>query len=231
MNDEIKTHLSCLMDGELKRDSARFLLRRLSSDDQLRGIWSRYHLIRDCLQTADHGVAGEDLASRVRSALADAPASTAARPSRQAPGWLKPLAGAAIAATVAGMGVFALDGRISPAPEGAELAATEAQAAFTSPPSAIVGPARGNGVPVSASRPLPANSLNGMTSDNRINQYLLRHNQLSGKPGFVALVPIVATASNDRPAEDDNRDETRNETRNETTRTTTVETPVSGGTP
>ncbi|HET6906225.1 MAG TPA: sigma-E factor negative regulatory protein [Rhodanobacteraceae bacterium] len=41
--------LSALMDGELGAEPARFLLRRMEHDPELARTWSRWHLIRACL--------------------------------------------------------------------------------------------------------------------------------------------------------------------------------------
>jgi len=42
-------HLSALMDGELGAEPARFLLRRMEHEPELARTWSRWHLIRACL--------------------------------------------------------------------------------------------------------------------------------------------------------------------------------------
>ena len=60
--------LSCLMDGELSDDQARFLIRRLSSDPALRSTWARWHQARDT--AAGLPVGGvENLAATVTQAL------------------------------------------------------------------------------------------------------------------------------------------------------------------
>jgi len=48
MNTEIKEQLSALMDGEVQRDAARFVLRAVDSDPVLAADWSRFHIARDC---------------------------------------------------------------------------------------------------------------------------------------------------------------------------------------
>lgn len=49
-SDEIREHLSALMDGALSRDETRFLLRRVDADGELAGTWSRYQLIHSVLK-------------------------------------------------------------------------------------------------------------------------------------------------------------------------------------
>ena len=90
MNKDSLEHLSCLMDGEIERDTSRFLVRRLGSDEQLRGTWDRYHLIRDCLRHADGGMAHNSLSARVSDAIAGEQIETG-QPGRFSTGsWLKP---------------------------------------------------------------------------------------------------------------------------------------------
>ena len=50
MNTDPREHISCLMDGEISRETGRFLVRRLGADEALCATWARYHLVRDCLR-------------------------------------------------------------------------------------------------------------------------------------------------------------------------------------
>jgi sigma-E factor negative regulatory protein RseA len=180
-------HLSSLMDGEIERDTGKFLVRRLGVDEQMRATWDRYHLIRDCLRHADDGVAATSLTDRVSLALSDEPADTAA-PGRSwsAGRWLRPVAGVAVAASVALMAVWTVSSPVGQAPgaDSPATAAAEPAQPFTSP-----------NLVVSAPQSRPAN-LSGMddTGHRRMNSYLLRHYQVAGSKsgrGFVSFVPIV----------------------------------------
>lgn len=184
MNTESREHLSCLMDGEVSRETGRFLVRRLGSDADLCATWARYHLVRDCLRHHEGSLAGDQLYSRVRKAIDD----EAAPKSRQAFArrWLKPAAGAAIAASVALVAVLAVGpARQNALPTADHLSERGDTPAFTSPQS-LTPP------PVSQQA-----SLSGAPArDSRMSAYLLRHYQAagqSGNSGFVALVPIVVT--------------------------------------
>ena len=101
MSTESREHLSCLMDGEINRETGRFLVRRLGADRELCATWARYHLVRDCLRNQDGGLAGNGLSGRVRRAIEDHQAPTSA--ARRARDWLRPAAGLAVAASVAGL--------------------------------------------------------------------------------------------------------------------------------
>jgi len=181
MNDESREHISSLMDGEISRETARFLVRRLGADAELCATWARYHLVRDCLRYQEGGLASGDLSLRVQQALAqeDQPATASAR----FPRWIRPLAGVAVAASVALMAVIAVGpaGQPDESPA-AGLAAEVPAASFTAPQGLA---------------PIPMTqvaSFNGGVQDDRMGSYLLRHYQAtgaSGSRGFVTAVPIV----------------------------------------
>ena len=121
MNKESREHLSCFMDGEISRETGRFLVRRLGADSELREIWARYHLVRDCLRHQEGGLVGDnldiDLCGRVQQALAGE--KPQAVPGRFAAslfkgGWLKPVAGMAMAASVALIAIMTVGSAPSP---------------------------------------------------------------------------------------------------------------------
>ena len=180
MSQESHEHLSSLMDGEISRETGRFLVRRLGSDEELCGTWARYHLVRDCLRHPEGGLVNEDLCSRVQRALDDEPAAVARPVARS---WLKPVAGMAVAASVALVAVLA----VSPGGpgQGTEPASPAVAQPFTSPQGLAPAP---------ASRQV---SLSGQSAgDTKMNAYLLRHYQATGATGgrgFVTFVPIVTT--------------------------------------
>jgi len=185
MSTESREHLSSLMDGEINRETGRFLVRRLGADVSLRQTWARYHLIRDCLRDQDGHFSQADLTVRVREALmTEPPVRHGRRPGKH---WIKPLTGAALAASVALMAVLVVSqgGRdITPAASG--LPDSAAVESFASPNIGSIP---------QASRPV---NLSGRSPQNnsRMNSYLLRHYQVtgdSGGKGFVSFVPIVVT--------------------------------------
>lgn len=185
MTNETREHLSCLMDGESSRDTSRFLVRRLSADSELRATWARYHLMRDCLRHKEGGLAAQDFCSRVNRALkneaAPHPGGTVSRR------WLKSLTGVAAAASVALMALVAVSPGSRDAGEVQEaLVESEPLKSFVSPQSLVPGPASRQ---ASYSGAMPGH-------DSRMNSYLLRHYQASGRAdgrGFVSFVPIVVT--------------------------------------
>ena len=196
MSNESREHLSCFMDGEISKETSRFLVRRLGADGELRDTWARYHLVRDCLRYQEGGLRGVDLCGRVQQALENETLQTA--PSRIASGWsaskwtkagwLKPAAGMAVAASVALMAIMTVGPGQSPVstPAG-ELAGSPQTESFVSPNNVLAGSPRSQQVSV----------LGGSGNSNRkMNSYLLRHYQVTGSTGgkgFVTFVPIVVT--------------------------------------
>jgi sigma-E factor negative regulatory protein RseA len=182
MNTESREHISCLMDGEVSRETGRFLVRRLGADEELCATWARYHLVRDCLRHQEGGLAGENLADRIRHAIAhEAPSAS---PTVNVRRWLKPAVGMAVAASVALMAIVAVGPGSRPAAvPGSEVAGVAEAPAFRSPQS--LTPA-----PLSQQASLFGES----AGDSRMNALLLRHYQATGATGgkgFVAYVPIV----------------------------------------
>ncbi|HET6563906.1 MAG TPA: sigma-E factor negative regulatory protein [Xanthomonadales bacterium] len=192
MNTESNTqdpqeNLSSFMDGEVDKSAGSFLVRRLANDTSLRATWDRYHMIRDCLRQQDAHLVHTDLCSRVRQVIDLEDQQQPAGSRHMA--WVKPLAGAAIAASVALVAILTVGPGQQPGPDAApQSVATAVQA------ESFVSPNIGGIIP--ASQPVNLSG-NRASEDEKAKAYLLRHYQLTGDgsgQGFVALVPIVATS-------------------------------------
>jgi len=185
MTKESLEHLSSLMDGELPREAGLFLTRRLFSDDAMCEKWERYHLIRDCIRQPGSKQVVTGLSIKLSASLdaEEAPTVSLWRHHR----WLKPVSGLAIAASVAMVAIMVTAPQPDPVPGEASTAmAIPASKPFISPNTLAVTPAS------QAVSYAPAQQANA----NRLNAYLLRHNQMArtaGRQGFVSFVPIVAT--------------------------------------
>lgn len=185
MSKESLEHLSSLMDGELSREAGLFLTRRLFNDEAMCEKWERYHLIRDCIRQPGSKQVVTGLSIKLNETLKaeDAPGVSAWRTQR----WLKPVSGLAIAASVAMMAIMVTAPQQVQGPGDAGTAAgAPANKPFVSPNTIAVTP------PSQAVSYSPSQQVNY----NRLNAYLLRHNQMArtaGRQGFVSFVPIVAT--------------------------------------
>lgn len=181
MNKDSLEHLSSLMDGELSHETSLFVAKRMGSDDALGKTWSRYHLVRECLRRPGGKWALAGLALNLDGIEADVARPEPARAG--APRWLRAVSGFAIAASVAVVSVMvALPPTVD---ENGETAT--ANEPFTSPNPL-------SAVPVSQ----PASySGSARAANQRLNTYLIRHNQVAGaagRQGFVSFMPIVTAA-------------------------------------
>jgi sigma-E factor negative regulatory protein RseA len=176
MTESNRENLSCLMDGELDRDAQVFLLRRLAGDPDMTATWRRYHLVRSCMHA--EMASGQCIAERVSEAIAneDVPTRESALPS-----WMRPVAGAAIAAGVA---LFAIVGINSILLQQGQPDSVVEQPGFVSQPTSLDRTFSQQAVPVGFNEVSPADR-------QRINTYVLRHNQAVGGSGFISYVPIV----------------------------------------
>ena len=180
MSKESLEHLSSLMDGELSRETSLFMTRRLSTDEALCATWERYHLIRDCIRQPGSKQLVTGLYTRVSASLEaeDTPAVPRWTKNR----WLKPVSGLAIAASVAVMAIVVT----APQPNGLPAAGDSTLSGSANQP--FVSPST---LPLA-----PVSQAVSYSDSNRLNAYLLRHNQMArtaGRQGFVSFVPIVAT--------------------------------------
>lgn len=199
MNKETLEHLSSLMDGEISKDTGRFLVRRLGSDDELRATWARYHVVRDCLRHHEGSLAGDEFSNRVQKALEDSAPEVPIQ--RSVAHWLKPVVGVAVAASVALMAIVTVgpDLNSSGDPAG-ELVSSPQLESFVSPNNGM------SSSPISqqaSTAGLPSNT------SQKMNSYLLRHYQVAGSTGgkgFVTFVPIVVTrGSEQKTAEEEKK--------------------------
>ena len=176
-------HLSALIDGELDRRESEFLLRRLTADDAMQDDWTRYHMVRACMQREFSGPV--DLVDRVRASIADEQTDPVAR--------MSPLTrfgiGGAMAAGVALMAVVGLNSRLAPGPTEIEDAP-----AFVSQSSALDRQFSRQAVPVGLSE-LPASSTAAPNDDSRerLSRYIIRHGQAAGGTTFVSFTPILTS--------------------------------------
>lgn len=191
-DNELHESLSALLDGELERSQARFLLRRSAHDAELGARFERWRLAGDCVQRQRVMLMPAGFSGRVMAALADE-----AAPRRGLGPVLRWAGGAAVAASVALAALLAVqpdpvaDGADGPAlAAGGEVATTPLREQDLRPDYARV-PAQT--VASNAGRaPAPA-----VITDPRIEAYLVRHNQALQARGRASLAPYVYVLSPD----------------------------------
>lgn len=182
MNEKI----SALVDAELDELDERRVLGALKDDPALRCTWERYHLIRAAMRQQLNILAPSDMAERVQARLETEQQVEAAPALRF---W--PLAGGfAAAAAVAVVAVFGLQTLRGPeAPQTGIPAATVAVQDVTPAAAPVATVAVEGGAPavantVSAAVPAPAR-------DERLNAYLVGHNEFMPTSGMGNMLPYV----------------------------------------
>jgi len=133
MTDPVKEQLSACLDGQLPEAELDLLVKQVQRDPRLQQSIARYGLISEVLRTGTSPMPSPGFAARISQAIAaeatDHPQQAAppAIPRREAPRWVRPVGGAAIAAGVAAVAIMVLQPQINPQPQGnaiPEMAAT-----------------------------------------------------------------------------------------------------------
>lgn len=211
MEDNPKARLSALMDGELPPAMAKRAIDRLLGERELRDQWERYHLIRDAMQSNLQARVSTTLGPRVRAAIDAQPTPLPAGRTR-ARGLAfatRPLAAAAIAASVAAIAILGVRELQTDPTKPSDSSAAVTQRAFEAPPVVAssathltlptrsifpVAQRRYDVSPPAALRaPVDWNQLTPGTIA-RLNAYLLRHIERSSGtvPSHVPYVRMVA---------------------------------------
>lgn len=139
MNDAIKMQISAFVDGELPENEAQLLLRRMSQDKLLRQQAATYLMIGRALR-GERSVAGmTSLRERISAAIDDSfAAEDPDAAGVEAPRYVRPLLGLAIAATVALVAIIGLQqsagvSDLEPVAASADVAGTQADFGYTVP--------------------------------------------------------------------------------------------------
>jgi sigma-E factor negative regulatory protein RseA len=112
MSEQIREQVSAFLDGELPNSETELLLKRLTRDGELRESFGRYSLIGEALRGASCNLVTRGFAARVNLAIDGEPTPAAGQaPRARAPHWWRPVAGVAVAASVATVAIVALQQR------------------------------------------------------------------------------------------------------------------------
>jgi sigma-E factor negative regulatory protein RseA len=124
MSEQIREQVSAFLDGELPSTETDLLLKRLTRDAELRESFGRYALIGEACRGAKNAHLTRGLCARVNRAIngeGEAAIVPAAESAHAGLRWWRPMAGAAVAASVAVVAVFALQQRANNPPTVAAL--------------------------------------------------------------------------------------------------------------
>ncbi len=206
MNQDIRQHLSALIDNELDRDRARFLLKRAEHDTELVAVWQRWHFFGEAMRGTALPLR-KDFARQIAARLDEETAGAAA--SQRAPRVLRWGGGVAVAASVALAALLftrpGADGAVSPVGEALVGVQDTAESIVAPSPfraQDLRPPYRFEAQTVSSSE----NARHGsqLRYDPRFEAYWLRHQQaVNGRVPDQAipwLSPLAPPALPDAPA-------------------------------
>lgn len=204
MNDQIKESVSALMDGEADELELRRLLAS-EHGDSIDQQWSRYHLVRDVLQEGDQSSSLRhlDISRQVSMAISqeDMP-----RPAADRPQWWRPVAGFAVAASVA---VAVVVGVQSAQPLTPNAAPADVAVLASPPVSNKVYPVQGSslqaaegngGVVTYSATELPGGLASSkaaadLEAQKRLDKYILRHTERAALNNSQGVISFARVAS------------------------------------
>ena len=105
MTEDKHNALSALLDGELPARTEKQLARELAQDTELREVLCRYRMIGDNLKGEPVNLDAMGLMAAVSRRLDAEPTVLAPVPRTRTRRWLQPVAGTALAASVAALGI------------------------------------------------------------------------------------------------------------------------------
>jgi sigma-E factor negative regulatory protein RseA len=109
MSEKINEQLSAMFDDELDQQEHELLIRRLKLEDDLKSSWSRYQLIGDVMRNNIAALSTTDLRAGISQQIEQEPAVSTLKPKASMnTRMMKPVAGMAIAASVAAMAIIGL---------------------------------------------------------------------------------------------------------------------------
>ena len=173
MKDSLNEQISALVDDELDATEQALLLRQLSRDEALRRQFARYQLVSDALKDSLPDRVDPEFHVRVQTALQDEAPLHATAATRQLMRLYKPVAGLAIAASIAVVAVLSLQ-----------------SVRQTSPDT----------TPVVASAPAPADYIRAegqppvtrsASSTHDLDAYLVNHNEFAANRGMRGILPYM----------------------------------------
>lgn len=183
MTEKLNEKISAFMDGDLAEHEARQVIEEMKRNPASRVCWGRYHLIGDALKNNLPGAIKHDLAARISKAIDTEPALPVTLVPRKKTTLMsslfKPLAGLAVAASVAAVAVVSFDMGGTGSTAGAQKIAAVQMPVDQHPPAALV------------SVPLVVDEA---AVQSRLENYLVNHSQYSTSVVVQPAVRMVGYA-------------------------------------
>lgn len=184
MSEKSREQISALIDGEQETGSV-FILSAISANDELRQTWSRYHLIGETLRGNLSEQYDPDFATRVSNAIEREAAYDA--PRARANSYLKPMAGLAIAASVAFVAVLGVRqvGVMPGSSSATQVADNRTPSITATQEKPVVAASANTGVVHPDQYRSPVNA------SARLNRYLVNYNEYRTSAGVQGMLPYV----------------------------------------
>jgi sigma-E factor negative regulatory protein RseA len=197
MSERLRESVSALMDGE----AGELELRRLLTDsDELsvRSSWQSYHRLQVVLKEEPADFLGWDISERVSSAIEGN--SQPAGISSRRPKWLQPVAGFAVAASVAAAVVITA-GNLNPANSGMDLGQPDTLSRVFPTTGGFAVSAGGDQLrltPAATAMVLPGvDAQADEDARQRLEQYILRHTESAALNNGQGMISFARVASFD----------------------------------
>ena len=189
MSEQIREQVSALLDGELPNSETELLLKRLARDGELRESFGRYALIGEALRGGSPALMAKGFTGRVNIAIdGEAVVAHGALSAARRRRWWRPLAGAAVAASVAVVAVVGLQQRaVAPTLRSGLPVSARNAAVPTAVPAAvpIAVQAQGAALPqapreaISYTVPAASSAAPGTMPPARLTNYVFAHSRYS----------------------------------------------------
>jgi sigma-E factor negative regulatory protein RseA len=184
MKDRLHEQLSALVDNELTDAEQDLLIRQIGRNRELHQRLSRYQLISDAMQNHLPERVDPVFSRRVHDALRNEPVGHGAGiAAGRLAGLFRPVAGLAVAASVAVVAVTALQ-------TSREEATAPAAAVATAPADSGFIRAEDSALAV-------APETGPRTRDNQLDIYLVNHNEYAASRGMQGMLPYVRIVGHD----------------------------------
>ena len=208
MTDKLNEQVSALLDNELSDQEASSVLAKISQNQELRQKWERYHMIGDVMRGESINIEASAISERVKQQIDLEPAIISipekSRSKTWKSNWIKPAAGAALAASVATVVVLNAPGFIGTSETAQPLTAANIN---TPPPKQFVTVANVNKV---VPAPVSTQSVTGTrwknlkepSLESRLNSYLVNHSEYAAPGTGFRVMPyatFVGYDSNRKP--------------------------------
>ena len=214
MSTSFDERISALIDDELTDFELRRVADEVLSDDALKQRFQRYSLVGDAMRNDLPASIDMDFSSRVMAAIdAEDAVSEDVSDGQRVAAWKKPLAGAAIAASVAAMALVSL--QTLSGGNGMAPAASVAPIAAVSDPAGVVPQSPTQTVPKLCNTTLPAMPAKGLVTtvsaeqpgiervaspavagqSSGVNGYLTTHSEFVSRPGIMSRIRVLGFES------------------------------------